>query len=262
MLVPGKQDIKIELLTDAVGDIFVGGGKHPAGGKIPLEPTVIDAEVEVGFAAELFQCRGGCWNGIGDGDAGKMLRPFPNVHIVGDDADDTDAQTVFQRMDASRKAHPGAVPADILTDAAGSQGVQVAFQVGHAVVKIVVAQCDIIVAAAVHHLGKGGGILQGIVAEGPQRGALQQVAAINDESVAIAGETAGALEQADVTLLPAAVIGGVDIGVKIGSEKDGEFFTFHSYPRASRTRILAEMASMMSTRMISPSRMAPTSFQR
>lgn len=62
--------------------------------------------------------------------------------------------------------------------------------------------------------------------------------------------------------LPAAVIGGVDIGVKIGSEKDGEFFTFHSYPRASRTRILAEMASMMSTRMISPSRMAPTSFQR
>ena len=54
MLVPGKQDIKIELLTDAVGDIFVGGGKHPAGGKIPLEPTVIDAEVEVGFAAELF----------------------------------------------------------------------------------------------------------------------------------------------------------------------------------------------------------------
>lgn len=89
-----------------------------------------------------------------------------------------------------------------------------------------VAQCDIIVAAAVHHLGKGGGILQGIVAEGPQRGALQQVAAINDESVAIAGETTGALEQADVTLLPAAVIGGVDIGVKIGSEKDGEFFYF------------------------------------
>ena len=58
-----------------------------------------------------------------DGDAVKMLRPFPNVHIVGDDADDTDAQTVFQRMDASREAHPGAVPADILTDAAGPQGV-------------------------------------------------------------------------------------------------------------------------------------------
>ena len=262
MLVTGKQHIEIKLLTDAVGDIFVGGGEHTTGGKVTLEPAVVDTEGEVDLRAQLLQRRGSGRDRIGDGDAGEMLRTLPDVHIVGDDADDADTQSVFQRVDTGWVANALALPADILTDAAGAQRLQVAIQVGHTVIKIVVAQCDIVVAAAVHHLGKGGGVFQGIMAEGAQRGALQQVAAINDEGVAIAGEAAGALEQTEIPLLAAAVIGGIDIGVKIGSEKDRQFFTFHNYPRASRTRILAEMASMMSTRMISPSRIAPTSFQR
>ena len=40
------------------------------------------------------------------------------------------------------------------------------------------------------------------------------------------------------------------------------FFSSIPYPRASLTRIFAEIHSMMSTSTISPSRIAPTSFQR
>ena len=56
-------------------------------------------------------------------------------------------------------------------------------------------------AAAVHHLGEARGAADGSVAECPQRRALQDIAAVDDEGVAVLAELAGTFEQADVCLL-------------------------------------------------------------
>ena len=144
-------------------------GKHAPRGEVALKAAVVDAYRQVD---PIFQCpqrgrRGG--NGVSDCNAGKMLRLFPDVHIVGHDADDADPQSVFQRVDARGEARPRLVPADVFAHAARLQRIEIAVKIRHAVVEVVVAERHIVVAAAVHHVGKTRGAADGIVAEGPQR---------------------------------------------------------------------------------------------
>ena len=222
-----QQDVEVQLLTQAIGHVFMGGGQYPAGGQIPLEAAVIDAKRHVHLPLQGFQRRTGGGDGIVDGDAGQVLRPLPDVHIVGDDAHDADPQAVLQRVDAGGEAHPRAVPADIFADAAGVEGIEIGVQIRHAVVEVVVAQGHIVVAAAVHHLGEPAGVAQGIVAVSAQGGALEDVAAVDDQRIAVLLELAGAFEQADVPLFTAAVVGGVDIAVEVGGKIDGKVFHSH-----------------------------------
>ena len=169
MLVSGEQDVRIQLLTQPVGHVLVGGGQHTACGQIPLEASVIDTQRHVHLISQLIQRRTRGRNGIADGNAGQVLRPLPDVHIVGDNAHDADPQPVFQRVDAGGKAHSRAVPADVFTDTAGMEGIEIAVQIRHAVVEIMISQRHIVIAAAVHHFRKPAGIAQCNVAEGTQR---------------------------------------------------------------------------------------------
>ena len=169
VLVSGEQDVKIQLLTQPVGHVLVGGGQHTACGQIPLEASVIDTQRHVHLISQLIQRRTRGRNGIADGNAGQVLRPLPDVHIVGNDADNADPQPVFQRVDPGGEANARPVPPDVLANAAGAEGVEIAVQIRHAVVEIMISQRHIVIAAAVHHFRKPAGIAQCIVAEGTQR---------------------------------------------------------------------------------------------
>ena len=230
MLVPGQQNIEIQLPADAVGDVLVSRGEHAPRGKVALKAAVVDAHRQVDLPPQLFQCGGRGGDGVGDRNAGKMLRLFPDVHIVGHDADDADPQSVFQCVDARGKAQPRPVPAHVFTHAAGLQRIEIAVKVRHSIVEVVVAERYIIIAAAVHHVGKARGAADGIVAEGPQRRALQDVAAVDDEGVAVLAEAAGALEEPQLLFLAAAVVGGVDVAVQVGGEVNGQLFFVHTLP--------------------------------
>lgn len=227
VLVPCQQKVKVQLLAQAVGHVLVGGGQHAAGGQISLEAAVINAQRHIHPAPQGFQRRTRGGDRVADSDAGQVLRLLPDVHVVGDDAHDADPQAVLQRVDAGREAHAGAVPADILADAAGVQSVEIAVQIVHAVVEVVVAQGHIVVAAAVHYLGEPAGVAQCVMAVGTQGRALQDIAAVDDQRVPVLMKLAGTLEQTDIPLLPAAVVGGIDITMEVRGEVDGKAFCVH-----------------------------------
>ena len=230
MLVSGQQDVEIQLLTDAVGDVFAGRGEHATRGEVALEAAVVNADRQVDLITQPFQRGGRGGDRVGDRNAGEVLRLFPDVHIVGHDADDADPQPVFQRVDARGKAHPRLVPADVFAHAARFQHVEVAVKVWHPVVEVMVAQRHIVIAAAVHHLGKARGAADGIVAERPQRRALQDVAAVDDEGVAVLAEAAGALEQPQLLFPLSAVIGRINVAVQVGGKIDRQLFLVHRLP--------------------------------
>ena len=189
MLVSGQQDVEIQLLTDAVGDVFAGRGEHATRGEVALEAAVVNADRQVDL----------------------ITQPF-------------------QRVDARGKAHPRLVPADVFAHAARFQHVEVAVKVWHPVVEVMVAQRHIVIAAAVHHLGKARGAADGIVAERPQRRALQDVAAVDDEGVAVLAEAAGALEQPQLLFPLSAVIGRINVAVQVGGKIDRQLFFVHRLP--------------------------------
>ena len=47
VLMACEEEVKIQLLTDAIGHIFMGGGQHAACGEIPLKAAVVDAHRQV-----------------------------------------------------------------------------------------------------------------------------------------------------------------------------------------------------------------------
>ena len=78
MLVAGQENVKAQLLADAVGDVFMRRGrKRPPAGKIALKSAVIDADGQIDLALQRQQ-RGGCRRDrIPDPDPGQMLRALP-----------------------------------------------------------------------------------------------------------------------------------------------------------------------------------------
>ena len=62
MLVSGQQDVEIQLLTDAVGDVFAGRGEHATRGEVALEAAVVNADRQVDLITQPFQ-RGGRGSG-------------------------------------------------------------------------------------------------------------------------------------------------------------------------------------------------------
>ena len=229
VLVAGQQDIKIQFLTDAVGDIFVRGGEDAPRGKIALKAAVVDAERNVRNAFELFECRSRRRDRVGNADGGDMLRPLPDVHIVRHDADDTDTKAVFERVDARRVERRAAVfRAHIFAHAPRVQVPEIRAEIVRAEVEIVVAERHIVVAAAVHDPGKGAAVADRVVAEGAQRRALQQVAAVDDERIPVLFKAARAFEKADIPLVAAAVVRGVNVSVQVGSEVNSQLLICHS----------------------------------
>ena len=65
------------------------------------------------------------------------------------------------------------------------------------------------------------------MAVGTQRRALQDIAAVDDQRVPVLMKLAGTLEQTDIPLLPAAVVGGIDITMEVRGEVDGKAFCVH-----------------------------------
>ena len=92
--------------------------------------------------------------------------------MVRHNADDAHPEAVLQHVDPAGKTDRPVTPQSVLADAAGLQSVQIRVQIGHPVVEIMVAQGHIVIPAAVHDLSKATGVLLGVMAESPQRGAL------------------------------------------------------------------------------------------
>ena len=227
MLVAGQENVEVQFLANAVGDVLMCRGKRPAAGKIALKSSVIDAHGQIDLALQRRKRCGGRRDGILNPDSRKMLRTFPDVYIIGDDTDDADAQSVFQHMHARGKTDVALVPADILADTACPERVQIAVQIRHTVVEIMVAERHIVVSAAVHDLGKLRRAADCIVTEGTERRALQKIAAVDDERIAVLLELAGAFEQAEILFLLTAVIRGIDVAVQIGGKVDCQLSFLH-----------------------------------
>ena len=147
--------------------------------------------------------------------------------MVGDQPHDPHPQAVLQPVDPEGKRGGTVLPDQVLADAPGMQRVQVPPQVVYAVVEVVVAQGHKVIAAAVHHLGEASGVVQGVVAVGPQGGALEQVPPVDDQGVAVLPEAVGTLKKPQFLLLPPPVVGGKEESVKVGGKADAKSF-FHS----------------------------------
>ena len=227
MLVAGQENVEVQLLTDAVGNILVRCGKRPPAGKIALKSAVIDAYGQIGLFFQCGKCGGCRRNGIFDPNSGQMLRTFPDVYIIGDDTDDADAQPVFQHMHARGESDAALVPADVFADAACPELVQIAVQIRHTVVEVVVAERHIVVSAAVHDLRELRRAADCIVAEGAERRALQKIAAVDDERIAVLLELAGAFEQTEIFFFLTAVVRGIDIAVQIRGKADRQLSFLH-----------------------------------
>ena len=189
---------------------------------------MIDAYGQIDLALQLHE-RGGCRrDGILDPDSGQMLRVLPDVHVIGDNADNADAQSVFQHVHTRGEADAAAGPADIFADAPGAERIEITVQIRHAVIKIMVSERHVIIPAPVHDFRKLRRTADRIVAEGAERRALQKIAAVNDERIAVLLELAGAFEQAKLLFSLTAVIRGIDIAVQIGGKEDRQFSFLHS----------------------------------
>ncbi len=227
MLVPGEKNIKVQLLTEAVAHVLGAGGEDPPRFQVPLEASVVDAKGDVGLSPQGFQGPAGGGDGVDYGETSQVLRPFPDHHMVGNQPHNPHPQAVFQPVNLEGEGGGAVLPDQILADAPGPQRVQVPPQVVHAVVEVVVAQGHKVVAAAVHHLGKAPGVVQGVVAVGPQGGALEQVPPVDDQGVAVLPEAVGALKKPQLLLLLPPVVGGEEETVEVGGKADAKNF-FHS----------------------------------
>ena len=227
MLVAGQENIEIQLLADPVCGVLARSRKRPAARQIPLKAAVIDAHREIDVAFQRRERTGRRRKWVFDRNAGQVFRPLPDVHVVGHNTDNADAKPVFERMYPRGEASGAIGPADILADASGMQRIKIAVQICHAVVEIVVPERHIVVSAAVHDLGKFLSASDRIVAIGSKRRTLQQISAVDDERVAVLLEPAGALEKAEIFFCLAAVVGGVDVAVKIGGKVNRQLSFLH-----------------------------------
>ena len=223
----GQENVEVQFLENAVGDVLMCRGKRPAAGKIALKSSVIDAHGQIDLALQRRKRCGGRRDGILNPDSRKMLRTFPDVYIIGDDTDDADAQPVFQHMHARGESDAALVPADVFADAACPELVQIAVQIRHTVVEVVVAERHIVVSAAVHDLRELCRAADCIVAEGTERRALQKIAAVDDERIAVLLELAGAFEQTEIFFFLTAVVRGIDIAVQIRGKADRQLSFLH-----------------------------------
>ena len=214
MLVAGQQQIKGDFVTQAAGDVFIRVGEKPAGGRIPLDPAVIDADQDI-----TVQGGDGFFRALQRGSHVKSLqvfRLFPAIDPVGDDADQADAQPVAEpvnRAGENRQLAPQVV--HIRTETFGVQFLQIIPQVFPPVVKIVVAQCDIVIAPGVHGPGNGQGNMLGTAEIGQGR-PLEHIAAVDDQRVFVFRKAHG--KKPHVLGLRRLKMRGVQVSVDIRGE--------------------------------------------
>ena len=169
MLVAGKQNVKIQLLADPIGRVFAGFRKHPSAGQIPLKAAVVHTYGQIHPVTQSPQGISGSLHGIRNGNAGQMFRPLPDIHMIRHNAHKAHPQAVFQHLYPGREAAASVLSPDIFANTVSPQGIQIALQIGHAEIEIVVAKGHIVIAAAVHHFRELGGAADGVVTVGPQR---------------------------------------------------------------------------------------------
>ena len=160
----------------------------------------------------------------------------------------------------------GQAPPQVLhigAQALAAHGAKEVFQRLITEVEVVVAQGEIVQPHGVEgrrHRVEGpiGPVLQIVL---HQRRALQRIAAVQHQGVAVLFDLGGHIQQSGSLGAVRGVIHREDVAVGIGSEVNFETL-FHPYPLASLTRILVESHSTMSTSTMSPARIAPASSQR
>ena len=276
MLVAGQHEIEVQLAAEAAGLIFGAVGQRLAGFQIALKAAVVDEHGDVAERLHRVQRGLGGGNRLLDDQLFHRLGVLPAADKVRAHADQTDAQAVFQPVHGVGRDGQAAFPvADVGTEAERVEVGQVIHQRVHAVVEIVVAQRHKLIARQIHHrrdgvravgiLAQAGGLFlrrKALIQVG-QRRALNGVAAVDDQRVAVVRVFAGQLHQPHRAILHVGVIGGIEIAVGIGGVANGECSSHANYcPLASLPRIRVEANSMISMSTIIARMNEPTIVQR
>ena len=225
MLVSGQKQVDGEFLTDPAGLILIGRRNALSTLQILLKPAVIDADDLV--YTQLLQgihgltCR---LDGVCDLQPLQVFLLFPHLHPVGDDAEKTDFQSVFQG--AHRIGRDGEVSGqvgDISAQALSGKPAEVVRKPGPAIVEVMIAQGNIVVAPRIHGLTEHplSSFLLMFLKKVGQRRPLDGVAAVDDKGIAVLGEAYG--EEPHGHRLRGGEGRIVQIPVCVGSKVNGKF---------------------------------------
>ena len=235
MLMAGEHEVKIQLRADAAGFVFVAVGEPLSGCKITFEAAVVDHHRHIAQGLDGLERARRRGHGLLDDELGGRLRVFPAGDIVRARADQAHAQAVFQLMHGiGCDGQLSLFVADVTAQAQRVQIVQIIGERVEAAVEIVVAERHEMIAREVHHRGDGMRavlilrqalrlffVCQAVIEVG-QRRALDRIAAVDDERVAVVRIFGGKAHQTHRAGLRVGVVGGVEIAVGIGGKADGK----------------------------------------
>ena len=243
VLVAGEHEVEVKLPADAAGLVLAAFGKRLAGFQVALKAAVIDQHGHVALRPDRLQRAGAGVHGVLDDQLCNRLRVLPAPDEGRARADEADAQPVAQPVNGVRRDGQQAVPVtDVAAQALRVQLVQVVGQSVDAVVEVMIAQRHKLIARQVHHRGDGMAavgvvcqtapplLLGQAVKEVGQRRALNGVAAVEDERIAVVREVRCQLHQAHRPFLPVGVVGGKEIAVRIRGEADAERLVHREAP--------------------------------
>ena len=225
MLVPREHDVEAKLFAEPPGLVFFAVGQQRAGLQIALKAAVIDTDRYVHIAANGLKSPSGGRNRRFDIKLVQRLATLPDSHVVRANADQADAQTVFQRVNGvGTDGQPAGFIANIRAKADGVQVRQICAEFAEAEVEIVVAERDVLIAHRVHRLRDGMRAQAETMLVVRKRRPLQGVASVDDERVFAAFKRGGELEEPHRLFRAAGVIGRVEVTVCIGRVIDSEVF--------------------------------------
>ena len=156
VLVPREHDVEAKLFAEPPGLVFFAVGQQRAGLQIALKAAVIDTDRHVDIAANGLKSPSGGRERRFNDQLVQRLATLPDGHVVRANADQADAQTVFQRVNGiGTDGQPAGFIANIRAKADGVQVRQICAEFAEAEVEIVVAERDVLIAHRVHCLRDG-----------------------------------------------------------------------------------------------------------
>ena len=195
---------------------------------------MIDADVQVCLLrAQLLQRRRRGFKRVGDRQPGDVFRLFPLGDEVGGHAGKADAQPVSERDD--RGLFHAVQPLHVGTETAGPQRVEISLQFFDPVVEIVIAERDKVVSAQIQQCGRDQAALPAAAVKPiGERAALERVAAVDDEGVAVIGEIGHAVGKPGIRAAVPRIIDGGKIAVTVGGVENCQL-SFHFQTVSFRT---------------------------
>ena len=175
-----EQDIKIKLLTYAPALIFARSREKLARGNVVFKPAVINTYRQVDILClQLVQRRFRRGKGIAYIYSGEVIGRLPMVYIMCYNTGQPDAQSVFKCYDG--RFLNSAYALNICAQALCAQRVQKPFNLGLAVVEVVIAKRDEIISAEIQQSSRYA-VAVAVLAVQPvgEGAALKRIPAVDD----------------------------------------------------------------------------------